>query len=550
VRGDAYLSGGNERIAANLAVSLSRNGGYGTNLYTNRADQGHVGHSFVGRSKWLWRPDAPLTLTLAGDYQDVDQDFAYRTVAGYPSLGRPRVQDFRDGDQDGSNRYHFRYGGLSARAEAAIGGMSLMSLTALRRLHATYVVDLDRGPLPLLMADPIAEQDQFSQEFQLQSGAAARVRWVAGLYYIAVDERYAPTPFNYGGSYSEGLGGRIRQTLFASGAASSYAGYGQAAVPVDAVTTLTLGLRYTVEHRSVRARGEQRYDNPPFVRPIAGLPLLDEPQRHDSATFDELTWRASLDRHLSEAVMGYVSASRGFQSGGWNLQTPQNPAFGPETLDDFEAGLKYADRARGFRVDANVFYYDYSDMQVSSVSALGSTTTNAASASVYGLELQLDAQPDRGTDLTVGIQWLNARFNRFPNATCTDYSTGATAPLVPTACDVTGNRLPFAPKLKLNAGASRQFRLGPSGSLSLSANLAYNSGYFSEADNVVRQGAYATVDASVEWQPTPRSPSVRLWALNLTDIRYYDSLATMATVGVFQRPSAPRRFGVSIAYDL
>ena len=39
--------------------------------------------------------------------------------------------------------------------------------------------------------------------------------------------------------------------------------------------------------------------------------------------------------------MGYVSASRGFQSGGWNLQTPQNPAFGPETLDDFEAGLKY-----------------------------------------------------------------------------------------------------------------------------------------------------------------------------------------------------------------
>ena len=91
-------------------------------------------------------------------------------------------------------------------------------------------------------------------------------------------------------------------------------------------------------------------------------------------------------------VMGYVSASRGFQSGGWNLQTPQNPAFGPETLDDFEAGLKYVDRSRRFRADANVFYYDYSDLQVSAITPIGSATTNAASAEVYGLELQLDAR--------------------------------------------------------------------------------------------------------------------------------------------------------------
>ncbi len=60
--------------------------------------------------------------------------------------------------------------------------------------------------------------------------------------------------------------------------------------------------------------------------------------------------------------------------------------------------------------------------------------------------------------------------------------------------------------------------------------------------------AYATVDASAEWRPIRRGPSVRFWVLNLTDADYVTSLATMPTVGVFQSPAAPRRFGASIGY--
>ena len=217
--------------------------------------------------------------------------------------------------------------------------------------------------------------------------------------------------------------------------------------------------------------------------------------------------------------MGYVSASRGFQSGGWNLQTPQNPAFGPETLDDFEAGLKYADRSGRLRADANVFYYDYSDLQVSALTPIGQATTNATSAELYGLELQLDARLGRRTDVTFGAQLLEARFKRFPNATCTNFSAGAAVPYAPITCDVTGNRLPFAPEFKFNVGANHRVPLGRAGSLLLSANLAYNSGYFAEPDNVVRQEAFATVDASAEWRPIRRGPSVRLWVLNLTDTR-------------------------------
>ncbi len=550
VRGDAYVTGGNDRMAGNLALSLSHNDGYGTNFFTGKKDQGAVNHSLVARSKWVGRPTSSLKLTLAGDYQDIDHDFSYRTVAGYPSIGQPRVQDFRDGDQDGSNRYRFRYGGISFRADADLGAVSFMSLSAVRRLHSRFSVDSDRGPSPLLSASPIVEQKQFSQEFQLQSPETSRLKWVAGLYYIRIQEQYDPTNFVYGGSYSARLGGRLVQTLFSSGKASSYAAFGQGTLSVGHSTNLTLGLRYTTEQRSVRARAEQLYDNPPFVRPIPGLPLLAEDPLHDRKTFGELTWRSSVDHHFSDRVMGYVSVSRGFQSGGWNLQTPQNPAFEPELLDDFEAGLKFVDRSRRFRADANVFHYDYSDIQVSAITPIGAATANAASAEVHGLELQLNAALGQATDLTFGAQLLKTRYTSFPNASCTNYAPDPVNPLAPIMCDATGNRFPYAPKLKFNFGANRQVSLGRNGSVLLSGNLDYNSGYFSELDNVVRQKAYWTVDASAEWRPLRQGPSIRFWVLNLTDANYFASLATMPTVGVFQSPAPPRRFGVSIAYAL
>ena len=549
VRGDLYLTGGSERVAGNLAMSLSGNGGYGTNFYTGRSDEGEVPHSFVGRSKWIWRAAESLNMILAADYQDLDLDFPLLPVAGFPPIGQPRLMGFRDGDHDTPNRFRFRYGGVSIKAEAGIGNMNFMSLSAFRRMHARWTLDLDAGPQMLSSATPATEQDQFSQEFQLQSGETSPVQWVAGLYYIHLDEQYDPTISHFGGSYSAFLGGRTRQTLFASGDVSSWAAYGQGTLPIDEATRLTLGLRYTLEERSVRASGERQFANPPFIRPIPGVPLPGQAPLRDSASLDELTWRASLDRDFSDEIMGYVSASRGFQSGGWNLQTPQNPAFGPERLDDFEAGLKFVDRSRRFRAEANVFYYDYSDLQVSALTPIGQATTNAASAELYGLELQLDAHLGQGTDVTFGAQLLSARFESFPDATCTDFTAGAAVLYAPINCDVTGNRLPFAPEFKFNVGANHQVSLGRAGTLILSGNLAYNDGYFAEPDNVVRQEAFATVDAAAEWRPGQRGLSVRLWVRNLTDADYSSALATVQTIAVLQSPAAARRFGTSIGYS-
>jgi iron complex outermembrane receptor protein len=547
-RADSFLTGGSDQLAGNLAMSLSSNGGYGKNLATGRSELGKVDHSFVGRSKWILQPSDALKFTLAADYQDVNEDFSLVPAAGFPAIGRPLTHRFYATDEDASNRSHFRYGGVSMRADADIGGTRLTTLTAFRQMHASWSLDLDVGPLALFSATPDVRQGQFSQEFQLQSAEASRIQWVAGLYYIHIDEHYDPTISNYGGSFSALLGGRTRQTLFADGTTSSYAAYGQGTLPVGRTTSLTLGLRYTLEHRTVEAAGERLFQTAPFVRPIPGVPLLTDTRLHNSDTFDKLTWRAALDHHFSDGVMGYVSASRGFQSGGWNLQTPQNPAFGPETLDDFEGGFKFADRSQPFSASTNVFYYDYSDLQISALTPVGQATTNAAAAEIYGLELQIDARLGKATDITFGGQLLHASFKRFPNATCTDFNPQAALLDLPITCDVSGKALPFSPKAKFNLGANQEVSLGSSGTLELNGNLAYNSGYFAEPDNVVRQDAFATVDVAAEWRPLLRGPSVRVWMLNLTNAHYYNALATVQTAGVLANPAPPRRVGVSLGY--
>ena len=142
-------------------------------------------------------------------------------------------------------------------------------------MHARYGADLDQGPHALWSGSPNAEQEQFSQEFQLQSRRSSRIRWTAGLYYIHIEEQYDPTPFFYGGSYSAQLGGRIQQTLFDEGYASSYAAYGQGTLPIGQATRLTLGLRYTIENRSVEANGERAVRQSALRTPHPGIAAAD-----------------------------------------------------------------------------------------------------------------------------------------------------------------------------------------------------------------------------------------------------------------------------------
>jgi iron complex outermembrane receptor protein len=93
--------------------------------------------------------------------------------------------------------------------------------------------------------------------------------------------------------------------------------------------------------------------------------------------------------------------AHGFRSGGFNtgLSTSlaQLTTVDPEELDAYELGLKSEWFDRRLTVNANLFYYDYSDIQVNLLTVnsgvLTTALTNGAKGKVKGAELEIEGQP-------------------------------------------------------------------------------------------------------------------------------------------------------------
>ena len=92
------------------------------------------------------------------------------------------------------------------------------------------------------------------------------------------------------------------------------------------------------------------------------------------------------------------------------------------------------------------FYDEYTNKQESVLNPLllGVVVRNAAKARVYGAELEVDANPIEGLNLSGTLGLLNGTYTDFPDAN------------LPNACNcATGNRLANAPALQASASAMR-----------------------------------------------------------------------------------------------
>jgi iron complex outermembrane recepter protein len=193
----------------------------------------------------------------------------------------------------------------------------------------------------------------------------------------------------------------------------SAAGYGQASYDFGEGTKLTLGGRYTWEQRDLASTHDALL---PSGTLLPGA-LIGKPPVDAGIKADVFTWRAAVEQKLSESVMAYISASRGFKSGGFNLQTPANPPFRPELLDAYEAGLKNTLFDRRLRLNASAFYYDYRNIQVTRFSETGGTLLyNGAGAQVYGIDMDAEAKITDRFSLSAVFEGLHTDFTSFPNA--------------------------------------------------------------------------------------------------------------------------------------
>jgi iron complex outermembrane receptor protein len=496
-------------ILARAAVAYASRDGYSENAFDGQDDGDR--NELAGRVSLEYRPSDVFSIRLNVDASSDSPDTSRTPARATPVFGAyPATMDdpFRV-NANFNDLADLDTFGASVTAEYAFGdALTFKSVTAYRSMDYASHLDLDATPDPIFGVYVDENQHQFSQEFQL-SYVGDRLTAVGGLFYF--DE----TDLTYSGLLGPAIGlvtGSINDQHN-----RSYALYGQGTYALTDRLNLTAGVRYTYEDKDF-ARTQTLYPSAPTTVPGRNDPGLTLTDLDTSANWDSLSPKVGLDYEISDDVMGYVSVSRGFKSGGFDGRA--NDADGarpydPETLWAYEAGIKSSLFDRRVTANLAAFWNDYTDLQLSSFTADGSggfeaLFTNAGAATIRGLELELAARPMDGLTLNGTIGYLDAKYDEY---------------IGPGGADISDQReLVNAPKWSSRLGAVYVAELGASGRLTFGADAAYRSKVYPtvSSSEVLAQDAYTLIDAFVRWTDSNDRFSVELGGKNLTDERYVE----------------------------
>ncbi len=175
-------------------------------------------------------------------------------VDGDPSNDRPVFGNQFISSKDvsfgtGSNFSKIDASGLSVTANMDIGeGLALKSISAFRRLSADFGTDLDGSPIDIGDTSFSTNQRQYSQELQLVgSSFEKRLDWLLGAYYF--HEKGDLTDFV---PFGEGLVQVDGENLFTN---IAYAAFTNLTYSVTDAFSVSLGVRFTDEHKDFAGRG-------------------------------------------------------------------------------------------------------------------------------------------------------------------------------------------------------------------------------------------------------------------------------------------------------
>ncbi len=434
--------------------------------------------------------------------------------------------------------------------------VAVKSVTAYRKLFVQTKGDGDATPYDIVATGGVdVDQHQFSEEVQVSGLAAGdRLNWVGGLWYFEETASDVQRSRQFAGLYNvlaaapfqsiapagnpnarcpaaNCLGGgllnpndraiarlsRTGQRLMNN---TSYAGFLHGTFAFTPRVSGTIGIRQSREEK------EFTYSE---IYPLLPLPWDDPtpnianknpsfPQTTLSDHWDVFTPKLGLEVKPTADVLVYVQGSTGFKAGGFNGRpsplTGLAP-FNPERLRTVEAGAKTDWLDHRLRANADVFFSDYEDIQISRLSQTVAgvrVEENAGNGRSKGAEFEIAAAPLSGLTLSWALGLLDFHY------------TSLLPGVVPAAPASTGSislsaQLPFSPKVTMNTGGSYSFAVGALGFVSMRADYKYSSKYFIDPDNTLAtaQPAYHTVDARVA--VTPRSGRLELFVqgINLTN---------------------------------
>jgi iron complex outermembrane recepter protein len=553
VVGRLYATAGlTSDLAADVAVRYEHQGeGLGHNFYDG-SEIGLLPHDLAFRSKFLFEPSSETQARLTLDYEDRGSDLDQPHLGTqYPGsfnnafFGGPFPQGGPyDKNENAPFQSALKAGGAALQINQALGSVALESITGFRKSTYFFAEGLDYTPLPILSAVAHQTDQQLSQELRV-SGNNDKLRWTGGLYYFYAKDGFEPFDIDFGPTpVSPVFDTPVTSRLADDQITNSAAGYGQASYKVVENTNLTLGGRYTYERKSIGGTSTFIADEFPVSTTPYPAPGLGFRPRE---TFDNFSYRIALDHKFTSAIMGYMSYSTGFKSGGYNLASASNPPYQPENIKASEVGLKSELFDKRLRLNVSAFNYLYDNIQVGEYIENTEIIVNGAKAKMYGADIDAELAVVAGLTLYSGFSYIHDRFTSYPDAGFI-VPVGGCIPASGGTCpgSAAGNKLPDTPTTTFNLGGDYKWTL-PIGAITLNANYYRSSGFYGAPDNVAVQKAYGLTNASVMWTDQTEHLKAGFYGRNLSNTVYATTLSEGET-GENVTVGMPRTYGVTIGY--
>jgi outer membrane receptor protein involved in Fe transport len=498
-----------------------------------------------GRATLLYQATPDLSFTLNGYSDRITSNglaAAFRDPTTHKPVGGNYDQSFASA-QPSQEQLELVDGVIDWNLHWA----KLTSISAYQDLKTDEVADLAVAYSAILgsIFGPVGDEPytlnvgsrtkRFTQEARLASDSNDVFEWVAGAFYSNERTFQSDTIVNNADPNGLLLGLPIGHFGLPS-TAREFALFGNATVYFSPTLDFTAGLRTSWDNQVFTSFGTGLIVNPfaPFT------PITNTGKSNETTTTYDFNLRY---RPTSETTL-YARVASGYRPGGPNLATggasSGNATFAPDSLWNYELGLKqgFSD-GRGF-FNASVYHIDWSNIQ--QVTNIGGVNqlVNAGDATVNGIDssASFNVIPD---------------LNLIASGSYTDAKLTTTAPILD--INYTGARLPVSPRFSAAIAATYSFRFndGMDGDVTLAYRYVgdRDAGYPGSATNLLyKLASYEIVDLTSTfrigdgWDISP-------YVKNIFDTRGEISASTVTNEYVPAAPvpvflTQPRTFGVVV----
>ncbi len=468
-------------LAVRIAGNFQRNDSFYDDIGPLDNDPGRLNEK-SGRLGVLWKPGSFEALYKLALTDRNTGGYAYRPILG-TQFAALRTNDTRTLSYNAPTRNHERtlINGLDLRY-VLDNGITLRSLSGYQNRRVNNLYDMDGTATASFTQNQSVRERVTTEEINIISPTDGPFDWILGGYY----------QYNKVDLFNTSTGNPAPTRTIAATKKTTLGIFAQGNYHLTDALEIQTGVRYS--HYKTSSEGgifRGAYvgagtGNPAFTTVNARIVNLG-----GSASDGRVTGKVAINYQLNADHFLYVFAARGYKPGGFNSATS---IFKPETVWDYEAGLKSTLADGHIRTQIGGFWNEYDGFQfsITDVNTGTAGVTNLPSARIRGLEAQVQVKfggfsGDFGgafVDSRLGsITLVNTR--RLPPGTLGPQCATGVASSPPTCFNYgpflqtnSGGQNLLSPKWTYNAGVQYSIKAGGNATLTPRLNYAYVGSQF------------------------------------------------------------------------